>query len=210
MKTNYLTFFLGITSIILVCGCNSNEYANPCENITCLNNGECLHGNCICEDGYIGDLCENIQLPEAIYISEIILTEYPCFIENEPWDIGLSIPYCWPDIGIEITWPWGDSHLSYIQNNSHGDNLMWNKDNFPYIYDNHVHYEEEFLISIIEIDGLDSLEVVQPPENLETFSVQTEDFIFSDSLNMIPTFIDFHNQDYSIELRIYLDYSYIH
>ena len=129
MKIKYALIYLVIaTFFIIETGCEPKEYPNPCENITCLNDGECLHGNCVCQSGYIGELCETIQLPEAIYISEIVLTQYPLFIENEPWDIGLTIPYCWPDIGLEITWPWGENHSSFIQNNSNGNDLIWNKD----------------------------------------------------------------------------------
>lgn len=41
---------------IFIVGCNKK----PCDDILCLNNGECVDGTCICPDGFSGDRCEII------------------------------------------------------------------------------------------------------------------------------------------------------
>ena len=199
-----------IIIIFIIPGCGPDTLPSPCENITCFNNGECLHGTCICEDGYTGDSCQTAEIPQAIYISEILLTKYPYFSGKDPWDDGLPIPYCWPDLAIEIEWPWDASHLSFIQENSGGINLSWDGENFPQVSENHLHYQDVFSISIIEIDGVDSIEAVQPPEILETFIIKPDDYVFIDSLDLWPSFIELQNLNQSIELKVYLEYSFVH
>lgn len=34
------------------------QSCDPCRKLDCVNGGECYEGNCICEEGYIGETCQ--------------------------------------------------------------------------------------------------------------------------------------------------------
>lgn len=52
---NWILYLLPLSIIILVTSCDQNS----CENVVCSgNNATCFEGQCVCEVGYEGDLCE--------------------------------------------------------------------------------------------------------------------------------------------------------
>jgi hypothetical protein len=56
----YLLLILGITCIIIyVYQYNNSNKINECDNINCGNNGKCVDGKCVCNQGYTGDSCQN-------------------------------------------------------------------------------------------------------------------------------------------------------
>ena len=61
---NYLKISLNISKwyygfeLIL---CTFVFFTDLCELKTCLNSGTCVAGNCVCAEGFSGDLCQNSQ-----------------------------------------------------------------------------------------------------------------------------------------------------
>jgi hypothetical protein len=203
----YLTLLTIFTGLLLL-SCEPDTIAYPCESVICFNGGECAHGNCLCEDGYAGDSCETPTLPESILISEISLSYYPTFRDEEPWDMGLPTPYCWPDLAILIQWPWTDIDQSWVINNCAGSTVSWDSEIFPFIKDNHFHYGDELLLTVIEIDGVDSLETVQAPETLKTFIIRTNEIVFADSDDLWPTTTLFQDDSLGLNLLVSWEYGF--
>jgi hypothetical protein len=53
-KSNRLTLSFGMSVLLsLVVGCSS-----PCDDVACLNGGDCNKGTCVCTNGYTGTNCE--------------------------------------------------------------------------------------------------------------------------------------------------------
>lgn len=211
MKYNYLKLFVFIIGFLFfIFSCSPETIDYPCESIICQNDGVCLHGNCLCEEEYVGDSCETPVLPASIMISDIYLSSYPIFIEDDPWDVGLPTPYCWPDLALLIQWPWNDNHQSFVMPNSEGQALTWNSGSFPYIKDNHIHYGDEILLSVLEIDGLDSLETVQVPETLKTFTIRTVEFVFVEADELWPSTTLYQFDSLGLELTVDWEYYFEH
>lgn len=52
---------LALFSMVVYSACTKPEVTtgiDPCEGITCQNNGTCFSGKCSCSDGYTGEFCE--------------------------------------------------------------------------------------------------------------------------------------------------------
>lgn len=62
MQKKITTFYplLLCLLIITAIGCNKSE---PCDDVTCFNNGQCLEGTCICPDGFEGEFCQTASDP---------------------------------------------------------------------------------------------------------------------------------------------------
>ena len=60
MKTNSLIFLINIFVLLtLLSSCDKTpEMFDPCENISCANEGTCVNGICECPDGFSGANCE--------------------------------------------------------------------------------------------------------------------------------------------------------
>jgi len=52
---------LFLTSLLLLSSCSKDDPIDPCEDIVCLNGGECLQGDCLCPSGFFGVNCENME-----------------------------------------------------------------------------------------------------------------------------------------------------
>ncbi len=48
-----------------------------CGNYECLNGGDCINNECICEIGYTGEFCEMEHIPSSMQISKITVTNFP-------------------------------------------------------------------------------------------------------------------------------------
>ena len=90
-----LTFLI---SISFLNSCDKDEPTpDPCENITCLNEGVCVNGDCDCADGYSGPSCGDQITPTKIRISKIKITSFPQYDGTESWDFGSG-----PDIYVML------------------------------------------------------------------------------------------------------------
>lgn len=58
MKSRILMFFA--IAFIGISGCS-----DPCDDVTCLNNGVCNDGSCTCPEGFTGEFCQTIDDPCA-------------------------------------------------------------------------------------------------------------------------------------------------
>jgi hypothetical protein len=85
--------FLAITFGVLLLSCNDGTYPDPCEGSACANGAECVDGECICPEGWSGDLCDEEINPSFIELKSILLTS---FEENNPngnpWDHDTTGP----------------------------------------------------------------------------------------------------------------------
>lgn len=63
----YLAIIFSFATFCLTTSCSSD----PCEEITCVN-GACDDGSCLCEEGFIGATCNEIDLLGTYYYSKIL------------------------------------------------------------------------------------------------------------------------------------------
>lgn len=59
-----------IISLLISClfaSCNKDEETDPCENVSCLNNGYCDNGQCVCPLGFSGVNCETPDCEKFSY-----------------------------------------------------------------------------------------------------------------------------------------------
>lgn len=74
---------LYILLFALLLSCSSD----PCEEISCQNGAACDDGNCLCEDGYTGNLCESEIKPDKIFITKVVVTSFSNYdSDNNEWD----------------------------------------------------------------------------------------------------------------------------
>lgn len=206
--SRFLHLLVHVSFLILVLfGCNKESSDGPCESIDCMNDGECLHGTCICDDGFTGVNCETAIAPEDIRITEIRIPNYPIFQGETAWDSTQTVPGCWPDLAVGLSLPWGDYVQSFAYPNASGNEVVFSESNFPYL-DNHMHFGDSLLLDLWELDGIDSNEVASPPEILATFRLSTLDFIMADSLNLWPESLELNADSPAVEMSLKLDYTF--
>jgi hypothetical protein len=88
---NLNTLFL-LLGLFVIIGCNKDENENPntpdpCEGVTCLNDGECANGECNCPEGFGGSDCSVVQTPTTMRITKIVVQSFPPTAENGGgWD----------------------------------------------------------------------------------------------------------------------------
>lgn len=198
-------FSIGLCSFFI--SCHRDAPTGPCEEVNCNDQGYCLHGNCVCDEGFSGDLCEVPIAPEDIYIDQIIVRNYPIYLNGNGWDSLLSGPYFLPDLQVQLKFPWGDIYNSWCYPNASGDPLIWTIETFPYL-DNHIHYGDTLELTLLELDGVDSLEVVAPPEVLADFQIVSSEFILADSTNWWPTQTNYGSDSSSTQVVIYWHYEW--
>jgi hypothetical protein len=81
-----LTYILTIcaTFIFLFSACTKKD---PCEGVTCKNDGICKDGTCQCPTGFEGQFCETASLPKAVNVSSIKVTKVPATKNDaSKWD----------------------------------------------------------------------------------------------------------------------------
>jgi len=59
-----ISLILFFTFFIISCS------SDPCEEITCVN-GACNDGSCLCEDGYLGSSCDEIDIVGTFFLSSV-------------------------------------------------------------------------------------------------------------------------------------------
>lgn len=194
---------------IMVVGCRPQDASHPCEPISCLNGGTCVNGVCDCPDGFEGELCELIKTPDAAWISGIEVNGYPTFRGQEPWDGTAPQPDCWPDLAVGIDWPWGLLTQSQAKLNAEGNPLFWGEPDFPYL-DNHFHAHDTVRIFLVELDGLDSTEVIGPPELLFEAFITLDQIVLLDEANPFPTAMTLASDTSELILRCAMQYEFDH
>ncbi|MCB0601736.1 MAG: calcium-binding EGF-like domain-containing protein [Saprospiraceae bacterium] len=84
-----------IFSFILLA--QSCKKADPCEGVTCQNDGVCVDGSCQCPTGWEGEFCQTRTLPSAIKITSLSVTKFPETMTNgAAWDADGSGPELLP------------------------------------------------------------------------------------------------------------------
>lgn len=65
-------FALLLVSGALISGCKDD----PCENISCGVFGECVNGECSCDEGYTGPDCTDQQTPSSMLIRKLTVSNF--------------------------------------------------------------------------------------------------------------------------------------
>ncbi|MBX3255020.1 MAG: hypothetical protein KF862_12835 [Chitinophagaceae bacterium] len=79
-------WLLAILFPLVMVSCKKGS-ADPCDGTTCLNDGYCADGNCVCPEGYGGADCSQQITPKKIQITGIELTRFPATNNNGAgWD----------------------------------------------------------------------------------------------------------------------------
>lgn len=78
---------LTLLSALILLAASCKRETDPCEKVTCLNNGTCVNGTCNCPDGYYGADCSLRHTPTAMVIKSITVTNFPdANVGNAYWD----------------------------------------------------------------------------------------------------------------------------
>lgn len=174
--------------LLLAIACTPPEVEDPCAAVECLNGGECLYGYCRCEEGFLGDSCQFVDPPSGFGLDQIIINDYPTFDGDDPWDIGLSAPECWPDLIVELSWPWLVTNATPVLANQSGQNLIIDDSMMPGLEEWHIHdATDTILLELWEVDGIDSLESIAPPELIFSANIVPAALLPLDSGNL-PSF----------------------
>lgn len=195
----WVNFSIAIS--LLLFACRPEAPSSPCEEVDCSDQGYCLHGSCICDEGFVGDDCETPTAPTDIYIDQIIIRDYPIYRNGVGWDSLLSGPYFLPDLQVQLQFPWGDAFNSWCYSNAAGDPLVWTIETFPYL-DNHIHFGDSLELILLELDGIDSLEVVAPPEVVAGFEFISTEFVLVDSTDWWPAQTSYTSDSSAVEVII--------
>jgi len=134
---NLLVVIIYLPLIISCIRKEEKTLINPCEGITCFNNGVCTNGSCECLDGYSGVNCENSLVPSNIFIQSIQILNFSLVDSNgNPWDDDrgpdISIAY-FDSVGSMI---WETLPNEAAQNVLPVDKHLFSEINFAeYVYD---------------------------------------------------------------------------
>ena len=195
--------------IVAFAHCRPEESDHPCDDVSCANGGACINGFCDCPDGFGGELCLETRFPEAAWITGIEINNYPTFRGDLPWDSEAEQPDCWPDFAVGIDWPWSLATQSHAKLNAEGNPLFWGQGGFPYLA-NHFHPGDTLRLFLVELDGLDSAEVIGPPEVLLETHLTLQDIVLADSLDPFPTSITLTSDSSATVMRCGLRYEFDH
>lgn len=136
-----LSLFVSTVSVFTACE------KDPCEDITCLNGGVCINGECDCAEGYTGPDCGDQITPSNIKVSKIRITKFPSYNNGSDWD----------------TWSAGSDIYVLITKNSttiHEQPTMWEEadatQNYTYEPNSPIDLSEptvQYTISLYDYDS---------------------------------------------------------
>lgn len=180
MKHSKFSFFSFIVVVgsLLFFACNDGTYPDPCEGKFCANGAECVDGECICPEGWTGDLCDAEITPSSIELRSILLTSYPEKNPNgNPWDRDTT----GPDIFITIYEAVGTA----LQER----------------YKSKVAMDLDSTLIYYELDGENAL--IEAPSNLHALVVSDQDDSTNQTIGQI-SFVPYTNGT-SFEDTVYLE-----
>ena len=201
--------FVALLLVNVFLGCTHEAFNNPCDDLECQNNAPCINGTCLCEEGFSGETCNDLLMPEALWIESISLSGYPVFRQGDPWDGQVGAPACWPDITIAIRWPWNVYTSAFQKINAAGNPLYWGEVAFPHL-DNHIHEGDSLEIAVLEMDGSDSTTVINQPEVLFEQRLLWSEIAAADSSNNWPTSLTLVSDTSDLKMTLALIYSFDH
>ncbi len=75
--------------MILLClfmmSCHKDD---PCKDISCVNGGNCVNGDCLCPDQWTGPDCSQEKVPTKMRVGSIKITSFPPTEQNgSGWDL---------------------------------------------------------------------------------------------------------------------------
>jgi hypothetical protein len=91
MKSKLL-FGFAVTTLFLTATVFTSCEKDPCEDVTCLNGGTCIDGECDCPEGYTGSDCGDQITPSNIRVSKISITKFPSYNNGSDWDTWSAGP----------------------------------------------------------------------------------------------------------------------
>jgi len=87
--------FLALTFVLALAG-SCKEEADPCDDLKCLNGGECHDGQCDCPEGYTSFNCGDQITPSRIMVSKVKVTSWPeQRVNDDPWDSDSDPDILW-------------------------------------------------------------------------------------------------------------------
>ena len=92
--------YLSILSLFILlfvsCG-NDDDLRGGFIPIECMN-GQLVNGNCVCDEGYEGSICQTESIPAKMIVSKIVVREFPLAdTSGVTWDLDSG-----PDLFVEI------------------------------------------------------------------------------------------------------------
>lgn len=118
---NSKILFIPLIIMLLLHGCKEEA----CQDVSCLNGGTCVDGQCDCPEGFFGSDCGEVETPESIKLKKVRLIYFPLTRSNgESWDSSSG-----PDVYFEIFE--GDERLissEYYEDVSPDEQYSWEID----------------------------------------------------------------------------------
>lgn len=149
MKQMFFSFVAMV--LFSIAGCR--KAADPCEGVSCKNDGICINGACDCPERWAGPDCSRPAQPSSIRLSAIWLTKWPATKpDGTGWDTNNTAPdvYCVLKYkGAEIDLFRGNTY----QDIAPGNLAIWNvnidiepgRDLVFSLYDEDVFVSDEFM-----------------------------------------------------------------
>jgi len=84
--------------LLILNGCDND----PCDDVVCMNGGNCISGTCECPEGWIGDFCET-QLPQKLLITKIRVDDFPLTRQNgDSWALSWGESNTLPNVYVSV------------------------------------------------------------------------------------------------------------
>lgn len=148
---NLFAFTIMMSTIALTFSSCSEEVADPCDGIVCVN-GDCVNGNCDCEQGWSGSDCSTQLTPTSMSITSIKITRFPATDSNGAgWDL-----FDGPDVYVQITGAGGviGIETGYIENANPQQDYTFSPSSWSTNND-FADVTSQYTISAYDYDGID-------------------------------------------------------
>ena len=169
--------------------CQNYNPPDPCAGVNCQNGGVCVSGGCNCKEGFYGNLCQYKLDPKGVYITKVVLTNFPEYKSNGGvWD-NQSVR---PDIFLVLEINDNEVATTGYYTNCSPNNDYTYTTNFP-VFVSKTYYK--ITLKVYDYDGATGSELMSSGY-----------FFLEDYESGLPSILSLGNS--SINFKLHLDWTF--